>query len=166
MKGKPESERNGEDEVRTLVTAWPRDIEFLEALHESWISQYADYIGEARAQALVEKLLDAGELYPGEDQAVQLAMVGTKPVGIAACRSLQGLSLITMLEVLAANRHQGVGGQLVAGLEARTEQHLLAHVSIHRPRVLEFYERQGFRKLPRTHVDHYGHELEFDVMVK
>lgn len=152
--------------MHTLATSWPTDTVFLEALHDSWISQYADYIGESRARLLVRQLLDAGELYPNDEQGVQLAVMDTEPVGVAASRSLQGLTLITLLEVLEGYQHRGVGGLLLAGLEERTEQRLLAHVSIHRPLVVGFYEKQGFRKLSRTRVDHYGHDLEFDVMVK
>ncbi|MGQ7844313.1 GNAT family N-acetyltransferase [Granulosicoccus sp. 3-233] len=152
--------------LQTLVTAWPRDATFLEALHVSWIEQYADYIGEAAAHALVNRLLVTDELYPGEGQQVQLALIGTRPVGVAACRSMQGLSLITMLEVLSEHRQQGVGSRLLTDLQARTTERLFAHVSIHRPQVRRFYERQGFRCLSRTCVDHYGHALEFDVMVK
>lgn len=154
------------DTVQTLASSWPRDPAFLDALHASWTDQYAEYIGDAAAKALVAQLLDAGELYPDEQQLVQVATVGSELAGVAACRSLEGLSLVTMLEVLDDYRHRGVGSHLLASLQARTEQRLLAHVSIHRPGVLRFYEAQGFRRLPRTGVDHYGHELEFDVLVK
>lgn len=157
---------SGKSAIVTLATAWPEDEEFLAALRQSWIAQYADYIGTSAAQSLVKQLRDAGELYPSVDQSVQLAMIGGMPVGVAASRSLQGLTLITMLEVLPVYRRHGVGGRLLGGLLENTAQRLLAHVSIHRPQVLGFYENQGFRQLPRTRVDHYGHDLEFDVMVK
>lgn len=153
-------------EVQIRSSVWPCDASFLEALHASWAGQYADYIGESSAVALVNSLLESGELYPDKEQVIQLATIDSEPVGIAASRALKGLSLITMLEVLEAYRHRGVGRRLLAGLQARTQQRLLAHVSIHRPGVLRFYESQGFCKLPRTRVDHYGHELEFDVVVK
>ncbi len=152
--------------VRIVNAAWPCNTAFLEAMRTSWISQYAEYIGQSHAQTLVAELLEAGELYPREDQLVPLAMVGANPVGVAVSRSMQGLALITMLEVLPAYRHQGVGRRLIDALEVPKGERLMAHVSIHRPEVLHFYEQQGFLRLRRTLVDHRGHELEFDVVVK
>ena len=127
--------------------------------------QYAEYLGQAAAKLLVERLVLNGELYPSAEQPLLVAHCGGKMVGIACLRPLQKLSLITMLEVLESSRHQGVGQALMVALEQRSER-LLAHVSIHRPRVKAFYLGLGFTVLERSEVDHYGHLLQFDVMAK
>ena len=146
--------------------SWPEDESFLQALQASWLDQYADYLGQAAAVSLVERLLLSGELYPPPaGQPIVVAHSGDNLVGIACLRPLQKLSLITMLEVLECSRHQGVGRALMAALEQRSGR-LLAHVSIHRPLVRTFYQRLGFSLLERSEVDHYGHLLKFDVMVK
>lgn len=151
--------------ITVSETAWPEDEGFLQALYKSWIQQYADYLGQAVAASLVERLLASGRLFPPAEQPLIVAHCGEELVGIACLRPLQGLSLITMLEVLEPCQQQGVGRALIAALEKRSDR-LLAHVSIHRPLVRTFYQRLGFTILARSVVDHYGHPLEFDVLVK
>ncbi len=155
--------------IPVLVTisdaTWPDDECFRQALEMSWVDQYAQYLGKAVAESLVERLLASGELYPPAEQPLVVARNRGRPVGVACLRPLQGLSLITTLEVLETSQRQGVGRALVAALEERAE-HLLAHVSIHRPYIRTFYQGLGFTLLERGRVDHYGHLLEFDVLVK
>ncbi|ASJ72601.1 GNAT family N-acetyltransferase [Granulosicoccus antarcticus] len=144
---------------------WPEDKDVLQGLHASWIEQYAEYLGPDTAELLVGRLLDSGKLYPEKEVPVLGAYKGETLVGVASLRSLQGLSLITMLEVMQPFRHQGVGRALVSALDKRAER-LLAHVSIHRPAVRIFYQQLGFKLLERMQVDHDGHLLEFDVLAK
>lgn len=151
--------------ARLLLGAWPDDAGFLGSLRESWTRQYADYLGEATARELVDQLHSSGDLYRHQEQFVLLASLDDTLVGIAAIRSLGKMSLLTMLEVLEPYRQQGIGRQLVEALLDHAER-LLVHVSIHRPDARAFYDRLGFQALERTVVDHYGHALEFDVMVK
>ena len=151
--------------ITVTEASWPEDETFLRALQASWVAQYSDYLGQAAAVSLIERLLVSGELYPLAEQPLVVAYSGEQLVGIGCLRPLQKLSLITMLEVLQSSRHQGVGKALMAALEQRSER-LLAHVSIHRPLVRAFYQGLDFNLLERIKVDHYGHLLEFDVMVK
>lgn len=156
---------NLREPVTVSEAAWPEDKSFLRALHESWVNQYAEYLGPTLAASLVERLSASGELYPPTEQPLVVAHSGKQLVGIACLRPLHGLSLITMLEVLDSCQHQGVGRALIASLNNRSER-LLAYVSIHRPGVRKFYQALGFALLERRNVDHYGHLLEFDVLVK
>ncbi len=151
--------------VTVSDSRWPDDQAFLQALQVSWVDQYAQYLGQSVATSLVERLLASGELYPPAEQPLVVAHSGDRLVGIACLRPLQGLSLITTLEVLETWQRQGVGRALIAALEERSER-LLTHVSIHRPSVRTFYQGLGFTLLERSVVDHYGHLLEFDVLVK
>ena len=146
--------------------SWPVDETFLQSLQTSWVDQYAEYLGQSVAASLVERLLVSGQLYPPPvEQPLVIARSGEELVGIACLRPLHKLSLITMLEVLESYQQKGVGKALIKALEQHSER-LLAHVSIHRPPVRAFYQRLGFNLLERGEVDHYGHLLEFDVMVK
>ena len=81
-----------------------------------------------------------------------------------------GITLITMLEVLDTYQGQGIGGQLLEALATRkinaSPSPLVAHVSIHRPCVKQFYLACGFIALKREFVDHGGHCLEFDVLAR
>ena len=151
--------------VTVSDSRWPDDEFFLQALQASWVDQYAQYLGRSVAVSLVERLLVRGELYPSSEQPLVVAHSGERLVGIACLRPLQGLSLITTLEVLEICQRQGVGRALIAALEKRSER-LLTHVSIHRPSVRTFYLELGFTLLERSMVNHYGHSLEFDVLVK
>lgn len=143
---------------------WPTDPAFLDALRLSWIEQYAQYIGHTSASELIARMHRSGELHDGSEQPLFVASTHGQVIGIAGQRALTGLSLITMLEVLPSMRQQGVGAALLAAMLEAAEQPLMAHVSIHRPRVLSFYLHKGFRLLPRTFVDHLGYSLEFDVV--
>ena len=150
----------------TLVQRdWLNDEPFVALLQESWTQQYAEYIGSQAARTLVNTLIDSGEILAHDPSLTLLATNNQKNVGIAALRRLSGLSLITMLEVVPACQGKGIGHQLMAALETASDR-LMAHVSIHRPAVAHFYASQGFHRLQRTRLDHYGHELEFDVMAK
>ena len=151
--------------VTVSDATWPDDDVFRQALQVSWVDQYAQYLGQAVAESLVQHLLASGELYPTGEQPLVVARSADRLVGVACLRPLQGLSLITTLEVLETSQRSGVGSALIAALEQRSER-LLAHVSIHRPYVRTFYQGLGFTVLERSTVDHYGHLLEFDVLDK
>jgi GNAT superfamily N-acetyltransferase len=156
------------DEVGPAVVSWhgwPEDPVFLCALRQSWTAQYADYLGDLQAAALVDQLIDDDLLYPQQNQTVCLANMDGRTVGLAGSRALSGIHLVTMLEVLESHRSLGVGRQLLDCLRKPPDRQL-AHVSIHRPGVRSFYERLGFIALERCVVDHYGHALEFDVLVR
>ncbi len=144
---------------------WASDAVFVQALRQSWCAQYADYLGRKEANRLIEQLSASGDLYAHPLAATLVACQDNKPVGIAALRPLQGLSLITMLEILPDHRRLGIGRQLVQALSVSGER-LLVHVSIHRPELCVFYNTLGFKLLKRSAVDHYGHALEFDIMVR
>lgn len=144
---------------------WQNDSRFVAALYESWQAQYADYLGEAEASLLMERLQASGDLLQHYEPATVVAKIGTELVGLASLRPLKGLSLITMLEVIETARGKGVGRQLVEALGENSDR-LLAHVSIHRPEAMAFYVTLGFQQLERTIVDHYGHDLEFDVVAR
>lgn len=148
-----------------VQTEWLTDKSFLNVLCASWVSQYADYLGVKAANSLVEQLTANREIYAHHAPLTIQATVGGKLVGIAALRALEGISLVTMLEVIPANQGQGIGRQLIKALDAASEK-LMTHVSIHRPEVAAFYASMGFHLLERTTLDHYGHQLEFDVMAK
>ena len=144
---------------------WLADEKFVKLLRASWVSQYADYLGVETAESLVEQLTASREIYEHYAPLTLQATVEGEMVGIAALRPLEGISLVTMLEVLPANQGQGIGQQLIKALDATSEK-LLTHVSIHRPAVAAFYSSLGFHLLERTTLDHYGYQLKFDVMAK
>ena len=148
--------------------SWQHDQAFLRTLHQSWIQQYLEYLGEEAATSLVEQLISDGSLYTHDPALTLQAWVDGQRVGIASLRVLnkdKEIALITMLEVDKRFHHRGIGSQLVQALSSAST-HLMAHVSIHRPQVKVFYEKLGFRSLERCMVDHYGHELEFDVVAR
>lgn len=144
---------------------WTADDDFLAALRESWEYQYAEYLGADEAHALVSQLMTSGDILSHEPADTLIAEIDGRKAGIASLRQLPGLSLITMLEVLVGYRGMGVGRQLVMAL-ATVNEPLLAHASIHRPRVRAFYTSLGFQALEQNTVDHFGHSLSFDVMVR
>lgn len=144
---------------------WIVNQDFVEVLHASWIAQYADYLGTDTAEALVKQLITNGEIYQHQPSLTIQATVEGQMVGIAALRPLQGISLVTMLEVIPAHQGQGIGRQLINALSTASDK-LLAHVSVHRPAVAAFYTSLGFHQLQRVTLNHYGHDLEFDVMAK
>ena len=167
-----------EDSARDLVTLscgpWRHEETFVASLRASWEQQYADYLGEAAARALVRSLTRSGALYRHHGPSTVIASLDGRPVGVAATRALGPLSLITMLEVVPAHRGRGIGSRLLRALGERTggraartgTSALVAHVSVHRPRVRALYVAAGFAPLERTVVDHGGYPLEFDVVAK
>jgi ribosomal protein S18 acetylase RimI-like enzyme len=142
---------------------WANDPEFLEILRVSWRRQYAEYVGDAAARDYVARLERQGRLFSHHEPLTIHAWVDKRIVGISALRPLGALDLITMLEVHPEFRGRGIGEQLLTALTS-TGNRVMAHVSIHQPRVLAFYVRQGFHVLERTHVKHGPHRLEFDVV--
>lgn len=144
---------------------WTHDTAFLSSLHQSWVSQFADYMGETAASLHFKSLQDDGLLYTDDPLLTVHAWKGERIVGVTALRPLGGIDLITMLEVDSDFRGQGIGSQLLAALCLASDC-LMAHVSIHQPRVKAFYERMGFHGLQRDRVRHGEHLLEFDVVAK
>ncbi len=161
----PDSVFNQTEPAVIVQGEWLADKKFVTLLRTSWESQYADYLGIEVAESLVKQLTDNREIYEHYAPLTLQATVGGQLVGIAALRPLEGISLVTMLEVVPANQRQGIGQQLIKALGTASGK-LLTHVSIHRPAVAAFYSSLGFHQLNRTTLDHYGHQLEFDVMVK
>lgn len=144
---------------------WHDDQAFLSNLIPSWQSQYADYLGAERARRLVARLLQSGDIFSHDPQGTLIAFRGDEKVGVAALRELPGLSLITLLEVVPSYQGQGIARQLIQAL-ATSEDPLMTHVSIHRPGLREFYELMGFSLIQRGPVNHYGHQLLVDVMLR
>jgi len=144
---------------------WQKDKSFVAALSGSWKSQYADYIGVSGAEALVNRLLDNGEILAHDPGGTLVAIVANRYAGIASLRQLEGFALVTQLEVLEEYRGLGIGKQLVNALTT-IKSPLVAHVSIKRPRVKAFYESLDFHGLQQVTVDHYEHALLFDVMAR
>lgn len=150
---------------------WVDDTEFTGALIKSWTSQYADYLGDKDAEKLVRSLTKSKQLFDHDDSLTLLSTIGDEKVGIGALRRLGKageVSLISMLEVRDGYQGQGIGRQLLEALAtcktASASSPLVAHVSIHRPSVKQFYLGCGFTALRREFVDHYGYRLEFDVL--
>lgn len=152
---------------------WVGDSEFTRVLIESWTRQYAEYLGDKDAEELVRTLTESKQLFDHDDSLTLLSTIGDEKVGIGALRQIGqagGITLITMLEVLDTYQGQGIGGQLLEALATRkinaSPSPLVAHVSIHRPCVKQFYLACGFIALKREFVDHGGHCLEFDVLAR
>lgn len=151
--------------ARLRQGAWTDNTAFLENLRISWVSQFADYMGPQAASLHFKSLQNDGLLYTDNPDQTLHAWKGDRLVGVTALRPLSGIDLITMLEVDAAFRGQGIGGQLLEALCLASDC-LMAHVSIHQPRVKAFYKRMGFHVLHRDKVQHGIHLLEFDVVAK
>ena len=152
---------------------WVDDADFTQALIRSWTSQYADYLGQEKAGQLVRTLIENNELLDHDKSLTLLSTIEGEKVGIGALRQLGRageLTLVTMLEVLEEHRGKGIGRQLLEALSTRKTSSLptplVAHVSIHRPSVKQFYVDSGFTEFKREFVDHYGYSLEFDVLVR
>ena len=147
------------------VGDWMSDTDFLDALRTSWLNQYADYIGPAKAKEYVDLLYQEGRLFSHHEPLTIHAWVEERIVGISALRPLNGIELITMLEVHPLYRGRGIGQQMVNALSSASVR-LMAHVSIHQPRAMKFYTRLGFHVLRRSQVKHGQHLLDFDVVAK
>lgn len=144
---------------------WMKEAAFLETLYHSWVDQYADYMGEPQARLHVDELRQQGRLYDHHDPLTVHAWIDEQIVGVTALRTLQGIDLITMLEVHPDYRRRAIGSQLLEALCCASDT-LMAHVSVHKPRVLEFYQRHGFHVLEKETVQHGIHALEFDVVAR
>lgn len=144
---------------------WLKDPDFLAELCASWHQQYAEYIGQDAAKELIQYLRSSGEIFAHEPEGTLTATMDDQYVGVAAVRALQGVSMISLLEVRDKYRCCGIGQQLINALTTVGEP-LFAHVSIHRPHVKAFYSNRGFLHLDRNPVDHYGHALIFDIMAR
>lgn len=144
---------------------WRHDERFVASLHASWERQYADYLGRDAARALVRSLARSGALYRHHDPSTLIASLDGRLIGVAATRPTGPLALLTLLEVIPAYRGRGIGSRLLNALDSGAAG-LVAHVSVHRPRVRALYVAAGFSVLDRTVVDHGGHPLEFDVVAR
>lgn len=159
------------DSVQTKIPAqlsqrdWVQNDVFVSALRTSWHSQYADYIGTNSADSLIEQVHDSGEIYKHNAQGTLVATINDQLVGIAAVRDMQKLYLVTLLEVVPEHQGKGIASQLLNAI-CTISKPLLVHVSIHRPWLKPFYEKRGFTSLAPEEINHYGHSLVFDVMVK
>ncbi len=144
---------------------WADDRDFLAALEGSWRSQYADYLGAAPADELIDRLLASGDLTDHDPALTLTARIDGLPVGIGALRQANDHRLVTLLEVVEPYRHLGIGRQLMQAMLSRPHP-IIVHVSVYRPGMLTFYEKLGLRYFDRITVPHYGYELEFDVMFR
>lgn len=144
---------------------WTQDALFLSKLRKSWHDQYAEYLGADAATNLLEQLHRTGKIYEHDVPGTLIASDKGTPVGIAAIRRLPEISLITLYEVIPDYRGKGVGQQLLEAV-CTVSGPLVAHVSIHRPWLISIYERHGFKSLGTEPVDHFGHELIFQVVAK
>ena len=154
---------------------WADDSTFTDRLIASWRAQYADYLGRDRADALVDALLVRGDLFdhdpaltlvaatPGEGESAEQGV--SERIGIGALRPAGDHCLITLLEVVDSCRGGGIGRQLVDAFIACSVP-LIVHVSVHRPGIRHFYHGLGFQLHDRMPIDHYGHDLPFDVMFR
>lgn len=152
---------------------WVNDLDFTQVLIESWTRQYAEYVGQSDAEKIIDSLTESDQLLDHDDNLTLLSTIGDKKVGVGALRRLGQageVTLITMLEVLDAYQGRGIGRQLLEGLATHKTparpSPLVAHVSIHRPYVKQFYLECGFVALKREIVDHCGFRLEFDVLAR
>ena len=137
----------------------------MSSLCKSWCSQYADYIGSEAAADLVSKARASGEIYAHNAQGSLVAKLQDEVVGVTAVRDLEKLFLITILEVVPEHQGKGIANQLLTAI-CTVRKPVMVHVSIHRPWLTALYEKHGFKTLGPEEVDHYGHSLVFDVMVK
>jgi len=144
---------------------WTDDSHFVKALTSSWQFQYAQYIGDVAAARYAARLIKQGRMYAHFEPLTLLACIDGQNVGIAALRALDGVHLVTMLEVLEEYRGKAIGAQLLQAL-CTIRGPVMAHVSIHQPRVKAFYVSQGFHVLQRETVQHDEYLLEFDVVAK
>lgn len=144
---------------------WQQDEVFVSALRTSWHSQYADYIGTIAADNLIRQLHASGDIYEHDAQGTLVATVDDQLVGIAAVRDVQKLYLITLLDVVPEHQEKGIASQLLNAI-CTLSKPLLVHVSVHRPWLKPFYEKRGFTTLTPKEINHYGHSMVFDVMVK
>jgi GNAT superfamily N-acetyltransferase len=144
---------------------WVQDDVFVSILRTSWHSQYADYIGSKAADSLLQRVHASGEIYEHNAQGTLVAILDGQLVGIASVRDLQKLFLVTLLEVVPEYQGKGIATQLLNAL-CTIPKPMLVHVSIHRPLVKCFYAKQGFITLAPEEIEHYGHSMIFDVMVK
>lgn len=148
-----------------IDTDWTKDAELTSLLRESWRSQYAEYLGVDRAIDLVEQLHQTGKVYEHDVAGTLVAGHNDKPVGVAAIRKLPEISLVTLYEVIPDYRGKGVGRQLLEAL-CTVSGPLVAHVSIHRPWLRAVYEQHGFHCLGTERVDHFGHDLPFQIVAR
>jgi GNAT superfamily N-acetyltransferase len=159
------------DAVQTEIPAqisqrdWVQDNAFVSALSTSWHSQYADYIGTNAADRLIQQLHASGEIYQHNAHGTLVATLNDQLVGIAAVRDVQKLFLITLLEVVPEHQGKGIASQLLNAV-CTISKPLLVHVSIHRPWLKPFYEKRGFTALVPKEIQHYGHSMVFDILVK
>ncbi len=144
---------------------WSKNQAFLELLQQSWLSQYSDYMGEKSAASLLAHLHETGKIYDHDAAGTLVASIDDQLVGVAAIRYIQDVSLVTLFEVIPTFHGKGIGHQLLSAL-CTIEVPLVAHVSIHRPWLKKFYEKHEFVEIGAEKVDHFGHALTFDVMVK
>ncbi|MFT4727241.1 MAG: GNAT superfamily N-acetyltransferase [Granulosicoccus sp.] len=151
--------------ARITQRDWVQDDAFVSIIRTSWHSQYADYIGSKAADSLFQKVHASGKIYEHNVHGTLVAILDGRLVGIASVRDLQKLFLITMLEVVPEHQGNGIATQLLNAL-CTVPKPLLVHVSIHRPLVKRFYAKQGFKTLAPEEIEHYGHSMVFDVMVK
>lgn len=144
---------------------WVQDEPFVSVLRTSWHSQYADYIGSKAADSLLRKIHASGEIYDHDTNGTLLATLNGQLVGVAAVREIQKLFLITLLEVVPEHQGKGIASQLLNAI-CTVPKPLLVHVSIHRPWLKMLYAKQGFKMLAPEEIEHFGHSLVFDVMVR
>lgn len=144
---------------------WTQDAELTFLLRESWCSQYTEYLGANKASQLVEHLHSTGKVYEHDAAGTLVAGHDGKPVGVAAIRKLPEISLVTLYEVIPDYQGKGVGHQLLEAL-CTVSGPLVAHVSIHRPWLVAVYQRHGFHCLGTERVDHFGHDLPFQIVAR
>ena len=144
---------------------WRSDTSFLKILKASWLAQYAEYMGEAKASSYLDKLEREQRLFSHYDPLTIHAKVDQRIVGVAALRPLGKINLVTLLEVHPDLQCRGIGSQLLQAL-CIVSPRVMAHVSIHRPSVKKFYASQGFHLLKRDIVEHDSYQLPFDVLAR